>query len=126
MNWMKRLNVICVLLVAALLFLGWRQYDRRFTPERWAETEISRRGKLVDSLLEQYDGLEGMTQAEVVALLGADTEGMQVRETFRPDGSRERTPMLVYAAGRPGAAFPEYLYISLENDRVIEARIVAD
>ena len=127
MNWSKRLKILSVLLAAALLFLGWRQYDRRFTPERWAETDISHRGKLVDSLLKQYDGLVGMTQAEVEELLGADTDEMQVQETFYPDRSSEKTPMLVYAAGgRPWAMFPEYLYVYLKDGRVAEAKIVAD
>lgn len=126
MNWMKRLKVICVLLVAALLFLGWRQYDRRFTPERWAETSISRRGELVDSLLEQYDGLEGMTRAEVEELLGADIEGDQMEKRFLPGGGSEKRSMLIYAAGRRWAVFPEYLYIYLDSDRVTEARVVAD
>ena len=127
MNWSKRLKILSVLLAAALLFLGWRQYDRRFTPERWAETDISRRGKLVDSLLEQYGGLEGMTRAEVEELLGADTDGMQVREAYHPDGTRGRIPALVYAAGgRSWTGFPEYLVISLENDRVVDVRVIVD
>ena len=121
MNWSKRLKILSVLLAAALLFLGWRQYDRRFTPERWTETDISRRGKLVDSLLEQYGGLEGMTRAEVEELLGADMEGNQMEERLLPGGA-----MLVYAAGRPWAIFPEYLYITLEDGRVADARVVAD
>ena len=127
MNWSKRLKILSVLLAAALLFLGWRQYDRRFTTERWAETDISQRGKLVDSLLEQYGGLEGMTRAEVEELLGADTNGMQVREAYHPDGTRERIPALVYAAGgRSWTGFPEYLVISLENDRVVGVRVIVD
>ena len=127
MNWSKRLKILSVLLAAALLFLGWRQYDRRFTPERWAETDSSHRGKLVSSLLKQYGGLVGMTQAEVEKLLGADTDGTQVQKTFYPDRSSEKTPMLVYAAGgRPWAMFPEYLYVYLKDGRVAEAKIVAD
>ena len=127
MNWSKRLKILSVLLAAALLFLGWRQYDRRFTPQRWAETDIDHRGKLVDSLLEQYNGLEGMTRAEVEELLGSDTDGMQVRETYHPDGTRERIPALVYAAGgRSWTGFPEYLCISLENGRVVDVRVIVD
>lgn len=126
MNWIKSHRLIAFFMIV-LLFLGWRQYDQHFTPERWAETEIGHRGKLVDSLLKQYNGLEGMTQAEVEEPLGADTEGMQVRETLRPDGSSEKVSMLVYAVGgRPWALFPEYLYFTLENGRVAEAKIVAD
>ena len=52
---------------------------------------------------------------------------MQVQETFYPDRSSEKTPMLVYAAGgRPWAMFPEYLYVYLKDGRVAEAKIVAD
>lgn len=40
-----------------------------FTQARWEE--LDDRGVLVDSLLEQYDGLEGMDLAEVQALLGS-------------------------------------------------------
>ena len=127
MNWIKRHKRLSAFLLIAVLLLGWRQYDRHFTPERWAETDIGHRGKLVNSLLEQYNGLEGMTRAEVEELPGADTEGMQVRETYHPDGTRERVPELVYAAGgRSWTGFPEYLCISLENDQVVDVRIIVD
>lgn len=123
MSWIRRHKKLCIFLVISVLFLGWRRYDGNFTPERWAETDISHRGKLVDSLLKQYDGLVGMTRAEVEELLQSDMEGKQMEE--RLDG--RQTPMLVYPiGGRPWAAFPEYLFIYLENDRVTEARIVAD
>ena len=83
-------------------------------------------GKLVDSLLEQYDGLAGMSQGEVEALLGSDTPGGQREEALTPEG-REVRPLLVYrAGGRPWAMFPEYLFVYLENGRVTEARLVAD
>lgn len=125
MKWIKRHRWLSVFLV--VLYLGWSWYDSRFTPQRWAETDISHRGKLVNSLLRQYNGLEDMSRAEVEELLGTDTEGMQVRETFRSDGSSEKVPMLVYAAGgRSWTGFPEYLCISLENDRVIDVRIIVD
>ena len=121
-NWIKRHKRLGIFLIAALLLLAWRQYDRHFTPERWADTDISRRGKLVESLMEQYNGLEGMTRGEVEALLGTDDDEMRVRES----GGDAAKIVLVYAAGRPRAMFPEYLYISLENNRVVEARITAD
>ena len=127
MNWIKRHRWLSVFLVLLVLYLGWSRYDSHFTPRRWAETDISHRGKLVDSLLRQYNGLEGMSRAEVESLLGADTDGMQVRETFRSDGSSEKVPLLVYAAGgRSWTGFPEYLCISLENDRVVDVRVLVD
>ena len=121
-NWIKRHKRLGIFLVVALLLLAWRQYDRHFTPERWANTDISSRGKLAKSLMEQYDGLKGMTRGEVEALLGTDDDEMQVRGS---GGDASKT-VLVYAAGRPWAIFPEYLYVSLENNRVVEARVKAD
>ena len=90
-------------LTAALLLLafwGWRTWDGHFTPERWAETDEAHRGKLVDSLLDQYDGLVGLSQGEVEALLGPDTPGGQREEALTPEGSTVR-PLLVYRAGGP-------------------------
>ena len=100
MNWIKRHRWLSVFLVLLVLYLGWSRYDSHFTPRRWAEVE---------------------------SLLGADTDGMQVRETFRSDGSSEKVPILVYAAGgRSWTGFPEYLCISLENDRVVDVRVLVD
>lgn len=90
-------------LTAALLLLafwGWRTWDGHFTPERWAETDEAHRGKLVDSLLDQYDRLVGLSQGEVEALLGPDTPGGQREEALTPEGSTVR-PLLVYRAGGP-------------------------
>jgi len=127
MNWIKRHKKLCICLVVIALFLGWRRYDGHFTPQRWAETDVEYRGKLVNSLLEQYDGLKGMTRAEVEALLGPDTNGEQREDRLQPDGSWETTPMLVYRTdGRPWALVPEYLFIYLEDGRVAQAKLVAD
>ena len=116
-------------LTAALLLLafwGWRAWDGHFTPERWAETDEAHRGKLVDSLLDQYGELVGLSRGEVEALLGPDTPGGQREEALTPEG-REVRPLLVYrAGGRPWAMFPEYLFIYLEDGRVTGARLVAD
>lgn len=127
MNWFKRHKIFTAFLILAVLFLGWRRYDQHFTPQRWAETDIDHRGKLVNSLLRQYDGLVGMTREEVEELLDADTDGEQNAERLYPDGSSEETPMLVYEiGGRPWAVFPEFLFIYLEDDRVVGTKIVAD
>lgn len=127
MNWIKRHKGLSAFLLVAVLLLGWRQYDRQFTPERWAETGSSHRGKLVGSLLRQYGSLEGMTRAEVEALLGEDASGgTAYEERLLPGGGSLVRSMLVYPAGRPGAAWPMYLYVYLENDRVTEAKFVAD
>lgn len=127
MNWFKRHKKLVVFLLLAVLFLGWRRYDRHFTPQRWAETDIDHRGKLVNSLLKQYDGLVGMTREEVEELLDADADGEQIEERLLPDGSSEKVPMLVYEiGGRPWAVFPELLFIYLEDDRVVDVKIFAD
>ena len=112
--------------ILVLAFWGWRTWDGHFTPERWADTPISQRGKLVDSLLEQYDGLVGMSREEVEALLGGDTPGEQRVETRTYEGTTEQRALVYAAGGRPWAMFPEYLYVYLEDGRVTGARLVAD
>ena len=59
MKFVKRHRALAVGLILVLALWGWRTWDGHFTPERWADTPISQRGKLVDSLLEQYGGLVG-------------------------------------------------------------------
>lgn len=127
MKWIERHKVLSVVLVIAILYLGWSRYDSRFTPQRWAQTGVSQRGKMVKDLLKQYDGLKGMTRMEVEELLGPDTDGEQAESWLLPDGSWKDTPMLVYRAdGRPWALVPEYLQIYLEDGRVTRAELVAD
>ena len=126
MSVIKRHKKIVVLLVLVLGFVLWKTWDGHFTPERWAKTDGDQRGKLVHSLLEQYNGLVGMSQAEVEALLGGDADGEQIEERLTTEGSTVR-PLLAYqAGGRPWAMFPEYLFIYLENGYVTEAKLIAD
>lgn len=126
MSVIKRHKKIVVVLVLVLGFFLWKTWDGHFTPERWAKTDGDQRGKLVHSLLEQYDGLVGMSRADVEALLGGDTEGEQTEEQLTPEGSTAR-PLLVYrAGGRPWAMFPEYLFVYLEDGYVTEAKLIAD
>ena len=123
MSVIKRHKKIVVVLALVLGLFFWRSWDGHFTPERWARTDENQRGRLVHSLLEQYDGLVGMSRAEVEALLGSDTDGEQTEERLTPEGNVTR-PLLVYrAGGRPLAMFPEYLFI---YGVVTEARLVAD
>ena len=126
MKFVKRHRVLTVCLILILAFWGWRTWDGHFTPERWADTPISQRGKLVDSLLEQYDGLVGMSREEVVALLGGDTPGDQREESLTPEGNQMRDLLAYRAGGRPWAMFPEYLFVYLQDGRVVGAELVAD
>ena len=127
MSALKKHKKLAAVLVLVAGFVLWRSWDGHFTPERWARTDGSDRGKLVGSLLAQYDGLIGMSRAEVEELLGSDTDGEQAEERLTPEGSVVR-PLLVYrAGGRPWAMFPEYLFIYLDRNGVVtEARLVAD
>ena len=128
MNWMKRHKKFMIFLILVVLFLGWSRYDRHFTPQRWAETDLDHRGRLVNSLLRQYNGLVGMTREEVEELLGTDPDRRRVvEERLLPDGSSEKIPMLVYEiGGRSWTGFPEFLFIYLEDERVVETKIFTD
>ena len=122
----KRHRGLCAVLLLVLALWGWLSWDGHFTPERWAQTEARERGKLVVSLLEQYDGLAGMSQEEVVALLGGDTPGDQREESLTPEGNQMRDLLAYRAGGRPWAMFPEYLFVYLKDGRVVGAELVAD
>ena len=122
----KRHRGLCAVLLLVLALWGWLSWDGHFTPERWAQTEARERGKLVVSLLEQYDGLAGMSQEEVVALLGGDTPGDQREESLTPEGNQMRDLLVYRVGGRPWAMFPEYLFVYLKDSRVVGAELVAD
>ena len=126
MHFVKRHRGLCAVLLLVLALWGWQTWDGYFTPERWAQTEARERGKLVVSLLEQYDGLAGMSQEEVVALLGGDIPGDQREESLTPEGNRMRDLLAYRAGGRPWAMFPEYLFVYLQDGRVVGAELVAD
>ena len=122
----KRHRGLCAVLLLVLALWSWLTWDGHFTPERWAQTEARERGKLVVSLLEQYDGLAGMSQEEVVALLGGDTPGDQREESLTPEGNQMRDLLVYRAGGRPWAMFPEYFFVYLQDGRVTGAELVAD
>ena len=151
---MKYLKFLPVLLLALLVFLGCGSSQRSFTPERWTATEPDQRGKLVESLLEQYDRLQGMTRQEVEDLLGPDQEGEQsasyllrvrgesmvdagifdgdlifVREEQSAENGMtgEEIPVLVYpAGGRSFSSASEYLYVYLDGETVTGARLESE
>ena len=126
MHFVKRHRGLCAVLLLVFALWGWQTWDGHFTPERWAQTEARERGKLVVSLLEQYDGLAGMSQEEVVALLGGDIPGDQREESLTPEGNQMRDLLVYRAGGRPWAMFPEYLFVYLKDGQVVGAELVAD
>lgn len=97
-----------VLLWGALLFCAVFYGRHHFTPARWAA--MHNRGNLVGSLLRQYDGLVGMREAELDALLGpASTEAWQ--------GELRRCYWI--GSGRGLEWFPEYMVVYLQNDGTV-------
>jgi hypothetical protein len=116
----RRLFVLLVLLLVAAVagYLRWLHpgYDERpFTPAAWAAAEAEARGHMVKDLLAKHR-LEGMTRAEIVALLG------------EPDSSHARgsgTYALGYMGGRAGApfVFPHRLHVTFRDGRVTGCRI---
>ena len=82
-----------------------------FTQARWEE--LDDRGVLVDSLLEQYDGLEGMGLAEVQALLG---EHPYTRED--PEVGMYRDGYYI-GAGRENSGREEVMVLQFRDGEVI-------
>lgn len=82
-----------------------------FTQARWEE--LDDRGVLVDSLLEQYDGLEGMDLAEVQALLG---EHPYTRED--PEVGMYRDGYYI-GAGRENSGREEVMVLQFRDGEVI-------
>lgn len=129
MGWLSRHKKAVLALTLAAVLGAWWRYDHRFTPERWQEAGAAHRGKLLQSLLRQYD-LVGMSREEVEVLLGPDQEGEQWAEwlnashdPFR-DPTREGTflcPKLVYPAY--GQGWPKYLELTLVDGQVAHVRI---
>ena len=75
--------------------------------------ELDDRGVLVDSLLEQYDGLEGMDLAEVQALLG---EHPYTRED--PEVGMYRDGYYI-GAGRENSGREEVMVLQFRDGEVI-------
>lgn len=104
MSWIKRHKKLALFLALALIFLGWWWQRSQFTPERWA-ARPGERHHIVDDLLTQYGGLKGMSQEEVVSLLGPDTDGDQREERLTPAARRRGSfwPIPSGATGWDGA-----------------------
>ena len=79
----------------------------------WASRMLDDRGVLVDSLLEQYDGLEGMDLAEVQALLG---EHPYTRED--PEVGMYRDGYYI-GAGRENSGREEVMVLQFRDGEVI-------
>ena len=123
MSWIKRHKKLALFLALALIFLGWWWQRSQFTPERWA-ARPGERHHIVDDLLTQYGGLKGMSQEEVVSLLGPDTDGDQREERLTPGGPEARE-LFVYPIGSYGLGWG-YLFLYLEDGTVTESRIYVD
>lgn len=119
----KRHRLLLGGLALVLAVWCWQSRNSRFTPERWAAAGEGGRAAMAEDLLEQYDGLAGMTREEVLALLGPDTGGGQREERLTLTGSQVRE-LLVYPLG--GRLTPEYLLLYLEGGVVTEGRILVD
>ena len=112
------LHLFSVLILAAAVWL-WASrmlpqpvYEpETFTQARWEE--LDDRGVLVDSLLEQYDGLEGMDLAEVQALLG---EHPYTRED--PEVGMYRDGYYI-GAGRENSGREEVMVLQFRDGEVI-------
>lgn len=123
MNWMKKHRGLVIFLALILVFLGWRWHRSQFDPERWAEHPDGR-NSMVDNLLKEYDGLVGMTQEEVLTLLGPDTDGEQREETLTPEGPEVRE-LFAYPIGSRGLGWG-YLLVYLQDGVVTGSKILID
>lgn len=111
--------VLVILAVAAVVVWLWVSrllpqpvYEpETFTQARWEE--LDDRGVLVDSLLEQYGGLEGMDLAEVQALLG---EHPYTREN--PEVGMYRDSYYI-GAGRENSSREEVMALQFRDGEVI-------
>ena len=104
--------VLTVPVVLVILAAAAAVYEpETFTQARWEE--LDDRGVLVDSLLEQYDGLEGMDLAEVQALLG---EHPYTRED--PEVGMYRDGYYI-GAGRENSGREEVMVLQFRDGEVI-------
>ena len=103
--------VVLVILAAAAAAVWLWASRMTFTQARWEE--LDDRGVLVDSLLEQYDGLEGMDLAEVQALLG---EHPYTRED--PEVGMYRDGYYI-GAGRENSGREEVMVLQFRDGEVI-------
>lgn len=96
---------LAILLCGLLLAAVWAVFPQddpmeplEFTPDRWRRASGEQRGCMVDSLMLQYDRLNGMTQEDVASLLGGNgayyslgvgrdyMEGIVLNISFDPEG----------------------------------------
>ena len=105
------LGLTAVLTVPVVLVILAAAAAETFTQARWEE--LDDRGVLVDSLLEQYDGLEGMDLAEVQALLG---EHPYTRED--PEVGMYRDGYYI-GAGRENSGREEVMVLQFRDGEVI-------
>ena len=111
----KFLRVFCVIVIALIVFMGMYKYQHTFTTEKWTDAGHDRT-KLVDDLLEKHN-LIGMSESEVIALLGAEDSDRSSFKISRVDFPPETT--LVYYLG-VGYMDDMWLIVSLQDGVVYE------
>ncbi len=109
-------GVFAVLAVLFLVWLGSFQYWHTFTTEKWLE-HPNRRAKMTADLFDDHD-LVGMTEHEVIALLGQNDNNYGY---FDQDGRS------VYCLGSERTIIDrEWLLIDFENGIVKEYSMTTD
>ncbi len=111
--------ILAVVELCAVLIFSWviyHAYWADFTPEKW-QARPDRRASMVEDLLEEHP-LEGLTEAEVIALLG---------ENDNDRGYFAEEDRLVYWLGdRRTGIDSEWLLVDLENGAVTSCQWTTD
>lgn len=107
--------IFCVVVILAIVFIIYSQEVHRFTHEKWM-LYPERRYLIVEDLLSSYS-LVGMSEDDVISILGEETKGSQ-QSSFKGDRTYyDPEDTLVYYIGTD---FLEgrWLILPLENKKV--------
>ncbi len=107
--------LVCILLAIAVIFFVYRS-QHTFSQEKWL-SNADERYKLVDSMLEKHP-LIGMSEADVIALLGAEDGDGQSSFKLSRDYFPPETTLVYYL----GVDYMDdmWLIISTDNGTVTE------
>lgn len=111
-----RVVILCVLMSVICAISIYVYEGHRFTTEKW-KLYPEKRKLMVSDLLKRYDFI-GMSEEDVIALLGQETNGSQ-QTSFKGDSTYyapEET--LVYYIGRDMLE-GEWIIFSMQDQRVI-------